>query len=67
MVGTLKIDVARVIGYKKYFNKINKQKLDSLKLEYKGIPIDIKSEDINTWKYTGLNNTDFILNLDLPD
>ena len=45
-------------------NKLNKKKLSECKFTYFGKVVPIPKEDIEEWEFTGLNNSDFVMNYD---
>lgn len=54
------VDINYVKGLKKYMTKINKMDLKDIIFEDCGDIIEVDDKLIEDWKYTGLNNIDFI-------
>ncbi len=56
----MKVQIEAIIDIKNYLNSINKTDLNDLELYSKHKKIDIDQEAIEEFKFTGLNNVDFI-------
>ena len=56
----LQVDIDELIRVKTYLSEINRVDLSEIVWVKNGVKIDIKSEWIDEFQYTGLNNTDFI-------
>jgi tyrosine-protein phosphatase YwqE len=57
----MRVDIERVRELKAELRKINDCKLEDLQIFESGKEVVPNPELLASWKYTGLNNTDYIL------
>lgn len=57
----MKVDIEEVLKHYNRRREINKQPLEDISFYYNGVKLTILEELINKWRFTGLNNVDFIL------
>ncbi len=57
----MKLDIEEIIKIQKTLDEINKVELDEIEFYENGKKLNISKEYIKDWKYTGLDNKNFIL------
>lgn len=64
MADKVRVDVERVRALKAELAAINQLELDQIEFYENGQPMKVDPESLEWWKFTGLNNTDFIISVD---
>jgi hypothetical protein len=59
------VDIGHVLRLKAELRRINSLDLAELEFMHNGAPVAVERESIDEWRFTGLNNTDFLEFLDL--
>jgi hypothetical protein len=66
MIKKIKIDVEDVIAWGEEGARYNKHPLSEIEFFRDGKRVEIPESAIDSWRFMGMNNTDFILNRDWP-
>lgn len=61
------IDIDDVVELKNRINRYNRMDLNDCEFWYDGRKIEVPEEELKEWRFTGLNNIDFVLSRDWPD
>jgi hypothetical protein len=65
MTDKTQLDIDHVLRLKAELRRINSLDLAELEFMHSGAPVTVDREAIDEWRFTGLNNTDFLEFLDL--
>lgn len=57
----MKVNIEDILDARNFLYSINAKwnKLEDIEWHYDGKKVDVSKEEIEEWKFTGLNNTDF--------
>jgi len=56
----MKVSIERVLELKHELHLINEELLCDIEWTRKGLPLEVLDSDLDDWRFTGLNNTDFV-------
>lgn len=62
----MRVDIQDILNHLEYLRVVNSEDIMNLEFFYEGRSIPISDEKLEQWKYMGLNNTDFIREIELP-
>ena len=64
----MRVDLDKWVEIFKQTRELNSTKIEDLELYLNGEPVDVPEEDVEMWKYVGLNNVHFVMYvLDEPE
>lgn len=65
MADKIVVNIERILALKAELRRVNAVELRDIEFVYCGKPVAVDPQAIEEWRFTGLNNTDFIEFLDM--